>query len=590
MTLGGKIVAASVFSCIFLLTGCGGGSSTAPPPPPPLSASCTVNASSSPAPVLVGSLVSYNANPTSGSAPYKCDWNPGSPLPGAFDLPAGSSCAPGAPTYTPGSGGTYSENVIASDSGGHTVSLACPALTVQDFGISVFPPSASALPGGVVAYTVTASSVNGFAGDLIVNQSTSLPSGVTGAFSGCAAGKQPCTCSLPASGSCSATYSATVGAGVSPQNIGLVFNGSYAPIVGLVRTANATLQIGSSAAADKFAYLANTICFTSQSGCVYSYTIDSTTGVLKSAAIPITAADAGSKVLSVDPLGKFLYVGNSSDVSMFTIDPANGALAPIPPGSVAGGSPEWIGVHPSSKFAYLANDSSATIDVYSINLTTGALTQTSSVPACIQMFFLSAGVSAGIDPSGKFLFVPEGCSFDDVLTFSIEQTTGALTLTGTPASGATEPVGLAVHPSGSFVYLLSTSPDVITTYTVSPSGLLTTFGNPVPAGSLSSAIAVDPSGKFAYVANSGSNDVSEYSIDQTTGALTNIGSATGITNPVAMTIEHSGKFLYVVSPPPGCGAFGGRVQAFAIGTAGQLTAIGNPACADLEPAQIVTAP
>ncbi len=105
-----------------------------------------------------------------------------------------------------------------------------------------------------------------------------------------------------------------------------------------------------------------------------------------------------------------------------------------------------------------------------------------------------------------------------------------------------------------------------------------------------SAIAVDPSGKFAYVTNSGSNDLSEYSINQTTGALTNPGSATGITNPVAMTIEHSGKFLYVVSPPPGCGAFGGRVQAFAIGATGQLTAVGSPACADLEPAQIVTVP
>jgi hypothetical protein len=149
MSLRRKIVAASVFSCVFLLTHCGGGSS-APPPPPPLSASCTVNASSSPAPVLVGSLVSYNANPAGGAGPYKCDWNPGSPLPGAFDLPAGSSCAPGSPTYTPGSGGTYSENVIASDSGGHTVSRACPALTVQDFGVSVFPPSASAPPGGVV--------------------------------------------------------------------------------------------------------------------------------------------------------------------------------------------------------------------------------------------------------------------------------------------------------------------------------------------------------------------------------------------------------------------------------------------------------
>jgi hypothetical protein len=200
-----------------------------------LTAACTVNGSMAPVTVLVTSFVAYNANPNPASA-STCDWNPGTPLPGAFDTAAGSSCAPSSPIYTAIAGGTFSESVTVTN-GSNVVTSSCPALTVQDFSLSVTPPSATVLPGGGVAYSVTASSINGFTGQINFVQSTTLPSAVSAAWNPTSQ-----SCIVPASGSCSATYTVTVGAGASAADIGLVFHGTYSPVL-TTRDASATLHI-----------------------------------------------------------------------------------------------------------------------------------------------------------------------------------------------------------------------------------------------------------------------------------------------------------------------------------------------------------
>ncbi len=204
-----------------------------------LTAACTINGSTAPVTVLVTSLVAYNANPNPVSA-STCDWNPGAPLPGAFDTAAGSSCAPSSPIYTAVAGGTFSENVTVTN-GSNSVTSSCPSLTVQDFSLSVTPPSATALPGGVAIYTVTASSINGFTGQINFVQSTTLPSGISAAWS-------PTSqfCTVPAGGSCSATYTVTVGAGASAGDTGFAFHGTYAPAL-TTRDASATLHVPSPA-------------------------------------------------------------------------------------------------------------------------------------------------------------------------------------------------------------------------------------------------------------------------------------------------------------------------------------------------------
>ncbi len=116
---------------------------------------------------------------------------------------------------------------------------------------------------------------------------------------------------------------------------------------------------------------------------VSMYAINTSTGTLTSMGF-IDAGDMGPFPTSVaiDPSGKFAYVANeaafsfpqpSGNVSMYTIDSTTGALRST--GTVvAGKTPVSVAVDPSGKFAYVANRDSGDVSMYTINPTTGALT------------------------------------------------------------------------------------------------------------------------------------------------------------------------------------------------------------------------
>ncbi|PYX19219.1 MAG: hypothetical protein DMG87_12750, partial [Acidobacteria bacterium] len=100
-----------------------------------------------------------------------------------------------------------------------------------------------------------------------------------------------------------------------------------------------------------------------------------------------------------------------NEISVFNIG-SSGALTRVtgsPFFVVGGSSPAFLLLHPSGNFLYASNLNSPTgaISAFSINATTGALTQISGSP------FPTAGSSPGpsimaSDPAGKFLYVSLG--------------------------------------------------------------------------------------------------------------------------------------------------------------------------------------
>ena len=282
-----------------------------------------------------------------------------------------------------------------------------------------------------------------------------------------------------------------------------------------------------------------------------------------------TTGAANPQSIAVDPAGKFAYVldggclGGGGYVSMYTINATTGALAST-------GSPEstyGYGVYPGSvtvdpfgKFAYATNEgdpwgyddeANGSIAMYSINATTGALTSTGVINGnCPGLCDPSPMV---VDPSGKFAYVVTGgggVPFN-VAIFAIDATTGALTSTGTIATGGV-PGSVTVDPSGKFFYAAmgNDTPGLagnVLVYTINAStGTLASTGT-IAAGTLPDAVAVDPASKFAYVTNFTSNDVSMYAIDATTGALTSIGTIAAGTAPVSVAVDPTGKFAYVTN-------------------------------------------
>lgn len=191
---------------------------------------------------------------------------------------------------------------------------------------------------------------------------------------------------------------------------------------------------------------------------IANFTVDTLTGALTWQWN--TPAHFDPNAVAIDPSGKFLYATNtaSADISAYTITPtatSGGNPEPLTPiaGSpfAAGTTPNSLAVEPTGHFLYVNNSGDNTISVYSIDGITGALTPIGGSP-----FPITNGAGGNnqltIDPSGQYLYVASRVNQGTVSAFSINPTTGALTqlpnspyTTGTGASG---PFAITVYKPG----------------------------------------------------------------------------------------------------------------------------------------------
>ena len=123
-------------------------------------------------------------------------------------------------------------------------------------------------------------------------------------------------------------------------------------------------------------------CMTRTEG-VVGFSIDSVTGALTIIPGSPFPSDAEPVSVTADPSGKFLYVPTlDGTISAYAIDPATGALSavpgsPFPAGSNSTGS---VNVEPLGKFLYLANYANSSIYAYSIDQNTGGLNAVAASP------------------------------------------------------------------------------------------------------------------------------------------------------------------------------------------------------------------
>ena len=225
-----------------------------------------------------------------------------------------------------------------------------------------------------------------------------------------------------------------------------------------------------------FAYVANG---GNGEGNVSAYAIDPNTGALTEITGSPFAAGGTSFSVAVDPTGTYAYVANwgSNNVSAYAINFSTGALTEIT-GSpfTAGTNPISVAVDPTSKFAYVVNYTDGTVSAYTINSSTGALTEITGSP------FAAGGAGAlsfsvAVDPTGKFAYVANGGFMDagTVSAYTINSSTGALTeITGSPLAAGDEPRSVAVDPTGKFVYVANEISSDIYAYAINSStGALT---------------------------------------------------------------------------------------------------------------------
>jgi 6-phosphogluconolactonase len=265
----------------------------------------------------------------------------------------------------------------------------------------------------------------------------------------------------------------------------------------------------------------------------------------------------------------FAYVSNfqSNNVSAYTIDGSTGALSEIKGSPFAAGvGPTAVAVNRAGTFLYVANggsfDFTDSVSAFTIDPATGALTSVGATPAG-RSSLTSIAVA-----DDSFVYTTSGgsrVSSFEIDAFVITANGGLALVDGSPFTAGTNPSAVAVDQSGKFAYVTNQASQDVSSFTIAATGALASTGR-VPLASPPLWITVHPSGRFLYV-----HGISAFSIDTTTGALTEIeGSATTTTITTSMSIDPSGRFAYVSGDS--------GILAYAINdTTGSLTQInGSP--------------
>ncbi len=255
---------------------------------------------------------------------------------------------------------------------------------------------------------------------------------------------------------------------------------------------------------------------------IAAFSVDPVSGALTAG--PVYTGSAGLSNLALTPDGRSLYAGASdNNVYQFDVDPATGTLTPKTPASVvSAGSPYGIAVTPDGHSAYVVDEAENLISEYDVNPTTGVLTAKSTATVATG----NEPLNIAISPNGRSAYVTDpgnfGAGTGMVGQYDIDPTTGLLT-PKTPASVASGdgPVGLAVSPGGTSLYVGDQSSDAVSEYDIDPTTGALTAKTPatVPAGTGARGVAVSSDGTGVYVANFDSNNISQYSVAPGTGVL-----------------------------------------------------------------------
>jgi 6-phosphogluconolactonase (cycloisomerase 2 family) len=395
-----------------------------------------------------------------------------------------------------------------------------------------------------------------------------------------------------------------------------------------------------------FLYSLNTLGVSSENISVFA--VDSSSGALSEITGSPFCCTEGLGGVSIDPSGKFLYGSAlSARVYGFALDPVGGVPTPVPGSpfstlSTPQDSVIKVAYDPTGSFAYVANRFLPVIQMFTIDKSTGTLTNPvtiRTVNAPITLSFTSGTASVKYVP--KFAYAANSGS-NSISEYSIGSN-GALTqITGSPLTDNNIPSFVTTTLSGNFVYTVNQN-NTVSGYSVGASGALTKiasspfsgFQKPVAAlvdpsdtfffvldqtnsptfgqiwtaniasdGSLTnltssglltrttwSAFAMDSTGSFLFVVDSGANTVTPFGRTGTgvIGGAESSPVATG-TSPIAVAVNPGSNYVYVAN------SGSNNVSAYLIndgfsGTAGTLTPVaGSPFAAGTAPSAVVAEP
>ncbi len=307
---------------------------------------------------------------------------------------------------------------------------------------------------------------------------------------------------------------------------------------------------------------------------IYLVDVDNATGAPGNVRLVAKTLSPTWMTLSKD--GKFLYAVNEVDsfnpqksgsVSAYAVNAATGALKLLNVVSSEGAIPCHISIHPSGKFALVANYTGGSFSVIRINAdgSLGAATDvikpggpTNSANAVdappgqapSQPNRITRGHMIAPDPSGQFV-VGDDAGRDQIFVWKLDVNTGKLaevSVTKTLAGSAPRHFGFS--PDGKTLYQIGEYNIRLTTYDFA-NGKLTPKGTSLSAmptgyqgGGSASELLVSASGRNVYSANRTHNSIATFAVGANGIASKVTTTPTEGETPRSLTIDPTGKFLY----------------------------------------------
>jgi 6-phosphogluconolactonase len=232
---------------------------------------------------------------------------------------------------------------------------------------------------------------------------------------------------------------------------------------------------GTTSAQNHFVFVAN-----KDKDSVTELTIDAATAA---ATVPTGTnqanANGSARAVVTDPSGSHVYVATSSGIAAFALNQSNGNLSPIigSPFALSGSTPTDMAVDPTGTFLYVVFNGSNQVASYPISQTDGSL----GTPMTAMTG--SGPISVITDPTSKFVYVANENSFT-ISGFLVDPNNGALTpISGSPFNGApnasptTGPAGMAI--ANNFLYVASDG-QILTLSINTSTGALSSSGTPFP--------------------------------------------------------------------------------------------------------------
>jgi 6-phosphogluconolactonase len=183
---------------------------------------------------------------------------------------------------------------------------------------------------------------------------------------------------------------------------------------------------------------------------------------------PMPMRQAGPHAHSIDlsPDNRFAIVDDLGldETLVYKFDASNGRLTPNDPPfakAEASAGPRHLALHPNNKFGYVINEMGDSVSVFSFDAAAGTLQPLQTVSTIPKTFSgRNDDAEIEIDPSGKFLYASNR-GHDSIAIFSIDSSTGMLTLVKYVPTKGQSPRNFVIAPGGNFLFAENEKSDTV---------------------------------------------------------------------------------------------------------------------------------